>query len=189
MFRKPIKDKSVDAVTFNWHIFCDLLGNKSKQKVAKESYRILKDDGVLVLDIPDLSSYDYMTENLDPELLNNPQEMVKKIKEFEKDYQAVDDSMARSILLQGRNMLAYALGKNQLHPETFAQDLSVNTAQVEIRKDGTYLNISGEEIFLGYIPKEDDIVKLLKESGFKDVKIKKWATKNSFYKISFIAKK
>ncbi len=49
----PVQNSSQDAVIYNWHVFCDLLGNKVKKEVLAESFRVLKDGGVIVIDIPD----------------------------------------------------------------------------------------------------------------------------------------
>ena len=49
----PIESDSQDSITFNWHIFSDILGKKSKKKTLEEAYRVLKVGGVIVLDIPD----------------------------------------------------------------------------------------------------------------------------------------
>jgi len=56
----PLENKSFDAVTFNWHVFCDIMGNKSKRQVLSEAHRVLKDGGVLSLDIPNRLSADEM---------------------------------------------------------------------------------------------------------------------------------
>ncbi|MFA6198139.1 MAG: class I SAM-dependent methyltransferase [Patescibacteria group bacterium] len=65
----PIKAKSQDAIMYNWHVFCDLLGNKSKALVLGEAYRTLREDGVLVLDIPDREQ---LSDERDGVYLNNP---------------------------------------------------------------------------------------------------------------------
>lgn len=49
----PVGDGQYDAVTFNWHVFCDILGVKSKNQVLTEAFRVLKDGGVIILDLPD----------------------------------------------------------------------------------------------------------------------------------------
>jgi len=115
--RMPIEDESFDAVTFNWHVLCDLLGNKGKRQALGDAYRVLKPGGVIALDIPDRS-------------------------------------------------------------------------EGEMHKDGVYINYpGGDAVFVGYIPSEEEVVKLLEDSRFEDVKIKKWKTKTDFPKISFQAKK
>ena len=58
----PLDDQSFDAVTFNWHVFCDILGNKSKRQVLAEAYRVLKDGGVLSLDIPNREAADEQSQ-------------------------------------------------------------------------------------------------------------------------------
>lgn len=49
----PVEDEQFEAVTYNWHVFCEILGNKSKQQVLKEAFRVLNYNGVVVMDIPD----------------------------------------------------------------------------------------------------------------------------------------
>jgi ubiquinone/menaquinone biosynthesis C-methylase UbiE len=49
----PAKEGQFDAVTYNWHVFCDILGDKSKRQVLSEAFRVLRKGGVIVLDLPD----------------------------------------------------------------------------------------------------------------------------------------
>lgn len=60
----PLKDGEFDAVTYNWHVFCDILGNKSKQVVLNEAYRVLKNNGVITLDLPDREKGDYKKDGV-----------------------------------------------------------------------------------------------------------------------------
>lgn len=113
----PIKEESQDAVTFNWHVFCDILGQPAKLKVLSEAERVLKDEGIVVLDIPD------------------------------------------------RNKLS-------------------------IKKDGIYFDDpGGEYIYVGYVPKKEEMKVLLEKSGFSDIEIKEWETKQGYPKLTFVAKK
>ncbi len=50
----PVQGEQFDAITYNWHVFCDILGAKGKKQVLSEAYRNLKDDGVIILDLPDI---------------------------------------------------------------------------------------------------------------------------------------
>jgi SAM-dependent methyltransferase len=65
----PIQSESEDAVMYNWHVFCDLLGNKSKAMVLREAFRALREGGVLVLDIPDREQ---LSDERDGVYLHNP---------------------------------------------------------------------------------------------------------------------
>ena len=58
------KDEQFDAVTYNWHVFCDVLGVKGKKQVLAEAYRTLKKDGVIVLDIPNREKGDYKKDGV-----------------------------------------------------------------------------------------------------------------------------
>ncbi len=55
----PIEAESQDAVTYNWHVFCDILGNKGKEETLDEAHRVLKSGGVIVLDIPNREGGSY----------------------------------------------------------------------------------------------------------------------------------
>lgn len=48
-----LKDKSQDAVMFNWHVFCELRTEQAKFSALKETFRVLKDRGIVILDVPD----------------------------------------------------------------------------------------------------------------------------------------
>jgi ubiquinone/menaquinone biosynthesis C-methylase UbiE len=101
----------------NLHVLCDILGVKGKLEVLREAHRILKDNGVIVLDLPDREKGNY-------------------------------------------------------------------------KKDGIYINHpGGEAIFVGYIPSDDEMRQYLEKSGFTNITIKKWETKNGFPKVTYIAKK
>jgi ubiquinone/menaquinone biosynthesis C-methylase UbiE len=60
----PVKEGSQDAITYNWHIFADILGNKPKEDALKEAYRALKNDGVVVLDLPDREFADFKKDGI-----------------------------------------------------------------------------------------------------------------------------
>jgi len=60
----PLKDGQFDAVTYNWHVFCDILGVKGKKQVLSEAFRILKEGGVIVLDLPDREKSDYKKDGI-----------------------------------------------------------------------------------------------------------------------------
>lgn len=49
----PLENESVDATMFNWHVFCDIMGSKAKRAVLAEAHRVIRPDGVIILDIPD----------------------------------------------------------------------------------------------------------------------------------------
>jgi ubiquinone/menaquinone biosynthesis C-methylase UbiE len=49
----PVKEDEFDAVTYNWHVICEILGTKGKIKTLSEAYRILRPGGVVVFDMPD----------------------------------------------------------------------------------------------------------------------------------------
>lgn len=51
-----------------------------------------------------------------PAIFNNPEELKKKLAEFDESIGKEMSEIAKSILIQGRNMIAYALGK-ELIPE------------------------------------------------------------------------
>ncbi len=113
----PLDKGSFDAVTYNWHVFCDILGNKSKRRVLEEAYRVLRPDGTIVLDLPDRDAG-------------------------------------------------------------------------EFKKDGVYINYpGGENIFVGYVPSEEEMQRFLEEAGFRDVEVKKWKTGKGFPKVTFTARK
>lgn len=48
----PLRDEGFDAVMYNWHVFCDILGRKRKKQVLSEAFRTLKPGGVIIFDIP-----------------------------------------------------------------------------------------------------------------------------------------
>ncbi len=60
----PIKDGRFDAVIYNWHVFCDILGDKSKKQVLSEAFRILKEGGVIALDLPDREKGEYKKDGV-----------------------------------------------------------------------------------------------------------------------------
>jgi ubiquinone/menaquinone biosynthesis C-methylase UbiE len=49
----PVKNNEFDAVTYNWHVICEILGTKGKIKTLSEAYRILRPGGIVVFDMPD----------------------------------------------------------------------------------------------------------------------------------------
>jgi len=53
-----------DAITYNWHVFCDILGVKGKKQVLSEVFRILKEGGIIVLDLPDREKGDYKKDGI-----------------------------------------------------------------------------------------------------------------------------
>jgi len=65
----PVVSESEDAITYNWHVFCEFLGNKNKQAVLSEAFRVLRPGGVAVLDIPDREQ---LNEQKDGIYLDNP---------------------------------------------------------------------------------------------------------------------
>lgn len=113
----PVQKQTQDAIMYNWHVFCDLLGNKRKQKVLAEAQRALRDGGVVVLDIPDRE-------------------------------------------------------------------------QLEEGRDGVYLNNpGGENIFIGYVPSEEEMKQHLTDAGFQDIDVKQWRTAHGFPKLTIVARK
>jgi ubiquinone/menaquinone biosynthesis C-methylase UbiE len=60
----PVKDCSQDAITYNWHIFADILGNKPKEETLKEARRVLKNGGVITLDLPDCEFTEYKKDGI-----------------------------------------------------------------------------------------------------------------------------
>jgi SAM-dependent methyltransferase len=105
----PFENESFDAITYNWHVFCDLLGNKSKRQVLAEAFRTLRRNGVIVLDIPDRNRYEEEVElvkGVSPRLFSNPDQMTKAMKNLEAEIAQEDNMLARSIYLQGINILA-----------------------------------------------------------------------------------
>lgn len=60
----PIKDGQYDAITLNWHVLCDILGVKGKKQLLAESHRVLKEAGVIVLDIPDRDYSEVRTDGV-----------------------------------------------------------------------------------------------------------------------------
>jgi len=51
-----------------------------------------------------------------PAIFNDPEELKKKLAEFDESIGKEMNEIAKSILIQGRNVIAYALGK-ELVPE------------------------------------------------------------------------
>lgn len=112
-----IDDNSQDAVMFNWHVFCDILGQPAKLKVLSEANRVLKEAGIVVLDIP-------------------------------------------------------------------------NRDKLSIKKDGIYFDDpGGKYIYVGYVPKAEEMKAFLQKSGFAGIEIKEWETKQGYPKLTFVAKK
>lgn len=62
--KMPIEKESQDAITFNWHIFCDILGVKGKKQTLEEAKQVLKDGGIIVLDIPDREGGSYQKDGV-----------------------------------------------------------------------------------------------------------------------------
>ncbi len=194
----PLADNNYDAVMYNWHVFCDILGNKGKQKVLSEAKRVLKKGGTLVLDIPNRDIYesvDKMVAENNPAFYNNKEEMMQKLLEFNRDFEQEKDPIAKSIILQGRNMLAYMLDEPMYFEPDFEElkgqdQYDFEIEKVEYRKDGVYLGYGDQSsVFIGYVPSEQEMKKHLEKAGFKDIKAKKWKTKKGFYKITFDAHK
>lgn len=52
-----VADGQYDAVTYNWHVLCEVLGVKGKRQVLAEAYRVLREGGVIVFDLPDRSQH------------------------------------------------------------------------------------------------------------------------------------
>lgn len=48
-----LEDDSQDMVMFNWHVFCELRTEQAKFSALKETLRVLRNGGVIVLDVPD----------------------------------------------------------------------------------------------------------------------------------------
>ncbi len=60
----PVKEEKFDAITYNWHVFCDVLGTKGKKQVLSEAFRVLKEGGVIVLDLPDREKSEYKKDGI-----------------------------------------------------------------------------------------------------------------------------
>jgi ubiquinone/menaquinone biosynthesis C-methylase UbiE len=45
-------------------VFCDILGVKSKKQVLAEAYKVLKEKGVIVLDLPDREKGHYKKDGI-----------------------------------------------------------------------------------------------------------------------------
>ncbi|MBU4375456.1 class I SAM-dependent methyltransferase [Patescibacteria group bacterium] len=60
----PVNDRQFDSVTYNWHVFCDILGVKGKKQVLSEAHRSLKDNGVIILDLPDRKKGEYKKDGI-----------------------------------------------------------------------------------------------------------------------------
>ena len=199
----PFQDKKFDAVTFNWHVFCDILGNKGKRRVLDEANRVLRDKGVVALDIPDRASYEVVYKLLkehNPALFKDRKLAREKMLELEDDFRQEKDPIAKNIYLQGRNALAYILDEELLFepdPEFLGSDQedgerreTVEVEKIEFKKDGIYLNYpGGENIFIGYVPSIEEVKMFLEEAGFKDIEAKQWKTRMGFFKVTFMAKK
>ena len=199
----PVKDSSFDAITYNWHVFCDILGNKSKRKLLSEAFRVLKKNGTVVMDVPDRDTYktmiDLVKENKEGPF-NDPEKARKELAELKRYYREEQDSLARSILLQGINALAYYLDENLYYEPTPEQDEAgkfkhgqnklEELRKVSFKKDGVYVDYpGGDAVFLGYVPSEEEIKSFLEEAGFHDIEIKRWKTKTGLWKVTFVAKK
>lgn len=65
----PAKDDSQDAITYNWHVFADILGNQPKRQTLCEAYRVLREGGVIVLDLPDREFGDIQKDGI---YIHNP---------------------------------------------------------------------------------------------------------------------
>lgn len=122
----PIKDESQDAVTFNWHVFCDIDGPSAKMKVLSEANRVLNSGGMIVLDIPDRAKLPY-------------------------------------------------------------------------DKNGIYYHAPGgesEPVYIGYVPRKEEMKAFLEKSGFTDIQVESWSVKQGdspeeegYPKLTFVAKK
>ena len=204
----PFKDGEFEGIMYNWHVFCDILGNKGKQKVFQEAHRVLKKDGVISFDIPNLCVYEEVAELLgkqNPLLFEDPAKTKEKMHKLEKDIKSEEfrDPIAQSILLQGRNALAYILDEEIMlepdiykiaknyadykkHPENYEYNFEIE--KVEFRKDGVYLSYpDNESVFIGYVPTQQEMEAHLEKAGFKNIQITSWKTRSGFYKLSFVA--
>ena len=48
-----IEADSQDMVMFNWHVFCELRTEQAKFSALKETFRVLRNGGVIIMDLPD----------------------------------------------------------------------------------------------------------------------------------------
>ena len=155
------------------------------------------------MDVPDRDTYktmiDLVKENKEGPF-NDPEKARKELAELKRYYREEQDSLARSILLQGINALAYYLDENLYYEPTPEQDEAgkfkhgqnklEELRKVSFKKDGVYVDYpGGDAVFLGYVPSEEEIKSFLEEAGFHDIEIKRWKTKTGLWKVTFVAKK
>ena len=202
---QPFKEDTFDAVTFNWHVFCDILGNKAKRKVIAEAFRVLKEGGVIALDIPDLLIYEKYRE-LTKEFEENALPEFKGIDNIKKEKKKWEgflklnlDPLNEAMALQSINYYAYMLGE-RMYFEPEIEDLEeehikkgwekLQYEKVSFEKDGIYVDYpGGKSVFIGYVPTEEEMKKYLKEAGFTDIEAIHWKTKKGFYKLTLTGKK
>lgn len=60
----PLPNNSQDAIMYNWHVFCDLLGTKAKRDTLSEAFRLLREGGIIVLDIPDREYTEFQADGV-----------------------------------------------------------------------------------------------------------------------------